>query len=351
MAVLSGDGPPEAKIMLVGEAFGETEERTGTPFAGASGLELNRILHDAGILRSECYATNLVNARPPANNLDIWIPPTKNRVTSDMVRVRDKFVKPIVREGYESLLREIALVKPELIIALGGSALWALTGQQSIVKWRGSLLDFTGGPSPIRVLPTYHPAAVLRQWEWRNIMVHDLRRARRELIEGRTPEPQYNFLLKPSFGLVVKTLRDLTLRAESGPPLWLDFDIETVCGHIRCFGLSWSREDALCIPLMSEFDREGYWMEEEEGKIIYLTYRLMTHPNVRIRGQNLLYDFQYTWKHWHFVPTLGQDTMISHHCLWAGMPKSLAFQASMYSPHYIYWKDLAKHDMDLKAGE
>lgn len=348
MSVKGGEGPPNARVMLVGEAFGETEERTGTPFAGASGLELNRILHDAGIMRSECYVTNLINARPPANNLDLWVPVTKNKITSDMVKVKDRFVKPIVKEGYESLIREIGLVRPRVIVALGNTALWALTGERSIVKWRGSLLQHLG--SGIRCVPTYHPAAVLRNWEWRNIAVHDLRRAARELAGSNATAPKYNFRLKPSFDLVVKTLQDLLARADLDlQPLWIDFDIETVLGHIRCFAITWSVEDALCIPLMEHGLGGTYWSAEEEGRIIWRVYKLLTHPNVRVRGQNLLYDFQYTYRHWHFVPTLGQDTMLSHHVLWAGLPKSLAFQASLYSPFYQFWKDLGRESG--KAGE
>ena len=67
--ISKGDGPPSARIMIVGEAWGEIEERAGAPFQGPSGQLLNSMLHEAGIMRSECYATNLVNARPPYNDL------------------------------------------------------------------------------------------------------------------------------------------------------------------------------------------------------------------------------------------------------------------------------------------
>jgi DNA polymerase I-like protein with 3'-5' exonuclease and polymerase domains len=86
-------------------------------------------------------------------------------------------------------------------------------------------------------------------------------------------------------------------------------------------------------------DQEGYWNPSAEAEIVFLLYKLLTHPRVKVRGQNLLYDAQYTYRHWHFVPRVAQDTMISHHTLFAGLPKSLAFQSSIYSPEYIYWKD------------
>lgn len=141
MTVRTGRGSPSASLMVVGEAFGESEERTGQPFMGASGIELGRMLLDAKINTSDVYYTNVVNARPPANNLELWVPSTKSRVTSDMVRCRDRFVKPIVAEGFQSLIRELELVSPKVVIPVGTIALWALTGKWGILKWRGSMLE------------------------------------------------------------------------------------------------------------------------------------------------------------------------------------------------------------------
>ncbi|MBF9639206.1 hypothetical protein, partial [Streptococcus pseudopneumoniae] len=81
-------------------------------------------------------------------------------------------------------------------------------------------------------------------------------------------------------------------------PLWLDFDIETRNGHIDCIGFSWSLEDAICIPLISRGHPEGYWSPDEEAWIVYHLYLLLTHPNVKVRWQNGLYDAQYVHRHW-----------------------------------------------------
>src|SRR5690606_8349775 len=104
------------RIMVVGEAWGESEERAQEPFVGVSGAELNRMLQEAGILRTECYVTNLVNARPPGNDLSAWIPTRKKEITSKHILLRDKMVLPHVKEGYDRLLREIAMVQPTVII-------------------------------------------------------------------------------------------------------------------------------------------------------------------------------------------------------------------------------------------
>lgn len=327
-----GHGNPGSRVFIVGEAWGETEEKTGIPFSGASGQELNRMLQEAGILRNDCYVSNVVNARPPRNDIEAWIPEKKSKITGRMVPLRNKFVDPIVKEGIESLEKEIALVNPRVIIALGPTALWALTGNESIVKWRGSLLEYAG----IRVIPTYHPSAIIRMWEWRAVAVLDLKRAARELTNPVAP-PQHEFIIRPSLDTALATIFQLRARCESGP-LWIDLDLETKAGHISCCGLSWSRIEALCIPFMEESDREGYWLAEEEGVIVHALYQLLTHPNCWLRGQNLLYDCQYIHRHWHFIPNVKQDTMIAQHVLWAGLPKFLAFQASMYCDHYVNWK-------------
>lgn len=331
--------------MLVGEAFGEREEQAGEPFVGASGDLLNSMLHEAGIMRSECYVTNVVNARPPYNDLSKWIAGKKKDITAEHKLVRDRYVLPIVEEGIARLYREIALVQPNLIVALGNTPLWVLTGATGIMKWRGSMLRVSGEPSamPPKLIPTIHPAAVLRQWDLRAIVVRDLRRAAAERGSlTYANEPKWNFIIRPSLAHVVDTLNQLRERLTAPEPLWLDFDLETRAGHIACAGLSWSTRDAICIPFMCVESQEGYWSLDEEAYIVHRLYLLLCHSNVRVRWQNGLYDAQYTYRHWHFVPRGAQDTMISQHTAFVALPKSLAFQASLYSPHYVYWKDDGK---------
>lgn len=340
-----GNGPVPARIMIVGEAWGAEEERTGQPFQGASGQELNRMLHEAGILRSECYVTNLVNARPANNDISTWIPLKKKEITSKHVPLRDKMVMPIVVEGYESLKVEIRTVQPNVIIALGNTALWALTGHWGILRWRGSLLKlsyepaalhYLDAPSP-KVIPSIHPAAILREWSLRPAALNDLRRVKDHCTSREYNPPKWSFIIRPSFTTVMEILNDLHQRLES-ESIWIDFDLETARNHITCASVSWSRLDALCIPFTSSTSQQGYWSLEEESAIIWALRSVLTYRHVKVRGQNLLYDAQYTYRHWHFIPLVAQDTMISHHSMFSGMRKSLDFQASLYVQHYVQWK-------------
>lgn len=342
-----GEGPVPAKIMLVGEAYGENEERQLRPFVGASGHELNRMLQEAGLLRSAVYVTNLVNARPPNNDLGAWIAMKKKDITSSHVPLRDKMVLPVLVEGYASLRKEIELVGPEVIVPVGNSAMWALTGAWGITKWRGSVLssDITRAT----IIPTFHPAGVLRQWDWRQVVINDFRRVKQVAENGAATPPQYNFTLRPSFQLTIDRFI-LLYDALQGGEQWLDLDLETRSGHIACAGISWSTTEAICIPFMCVERKEGFWQAEEETQIIWWLYRVLTHRNARVRLQNGLYDAQYTWRHWHFVPRVAQDTMIAQHSTFCALPKSLAFQASMYAKHYVFWKDEGK-TWDRHTGE
>jgi len=330
MSLPMGIGQPDARVMLIGECYGGGE--ADAPFTGTAGQELNRMLSEAGILRSECYLTNLVNARPKHGDIEHWVPKKKTGIKPTFIPLHGKLVDPIVLEGLEQVKKEIDLVNPHVIITFGNLPLWALTGIEGAMKWRGSLLDYEG----TRLIPTLHPAMIIKQWEYRSPMVNDLRRAYRELT-APVQEPKWNFQIRPTYSQVMGVIADRLADMEARIT-WLDLDIETSKGHIACVGFSWSRTDAMVIPLMTKADRYGYWSEEEEASIVYALYKLLTHPNCRVRWQNGLFDAQYIHRSWHFIPRHGQDTMISWHVMFAGQKKSLDYQASILCDHYVQWK-------------
>lgn len=333
---VKGDGPIPSRIMLVGEAPGENEEREGRPFVGASGMELNRMLHEVDIMRSECYCTNVCKVRPPNNQISAFVARTKKEITPAHTLMRDRYVTKEVTEGYVELLTEIEMVQPNIIVTFGNLSMWALTGNWAILKWRGSLLESQGR----KLIPTIHPASILREWSNRAIVLNDLRRVKRHMVSKTYDNiPTWNFIIRPSFETTLKTLAALQSDVENCSDIWLDLDIETRSNHIACVGISWSRQDAICIPFMTTATREGYWTLDEEAEVVWRLYKLLTHKNACIRWQNGLFDAQYIHKHWHFIPQGKQDTMITQHSCFAALPKSLAFIASMYADYYVFWKD------------
>jgi DNA polymerase I-like protein with 3'-5' exonuclease and polymerase domains len=317
-------------------------------------------------MRSECYAT-YVSKTPLAIGT---IAKIKAEITREHQLLNGLFVLPSLAKSVTELATEIQMVQPNIIVAFGNLALWATTGLWSVAKWRGSLLqverpEYTQVTYKIegsldrskelaysmqdtkvypKVIPTYHPSALFKQWDLRAIVLNDLRRVKRHMVERTySNRPVWNFIVRPTLAQVHETLHTLISQCETQPsPVWLDFDIETRYEHIDCVGLSWTRSDAICIPLITSRNREGYWSAEEEAQIIWWLYKLLTHKNVRVRWQNGLYDAQYVYRHWHFLPRGGQDTMISQHSVFCALPKSLDFIASMYCDWYVFWKDEGK---------
>lgn len=355
---ISGEGPIPSRLMIVGEAPSESDVRAGHPFGGSAGPELNRLLAEAGLMRSEAYCTYVSKLPAPEGKLSNLLASKKKDITPKHLPLKGQYVLPQVATGYTELLEEIAMVQPNVIIALGNLALFALTGNWSVAKWRGSLLrmdpcfkDQMELERP-KVIPTYHPGQIFKQFELRGIVLNDLRRVKKHLTSRAYQPPKWNFILRPSFQQAVSTIQALHSDCDHlADPVWLDFDIETRYEHIDCIGFSWSRTDAICIPLVGRGKPDGYWSFEEEAEIVYLLSRLLTHPKVRIRWQNGLYDAQFVYRHWHFIPRGGQDTMISQHSLFSALPKGLAFLASMYAEWYVYWKDEGKIASDVPAEQ
>lgn len=339
--------------MIVGEAPGRDEEIRGEPFVGAAGYELTKMLQECGIQRTECFLTNVARVRPYDNDINNFIAKAKKDRTAEHSPLRDKWVRKPITEGFALLKQEIAMVKPNMILAMGNVPLWALTGHWGVTKWRGSMLytdDFAGFST--KVIPTIHPFMVLRQWDQRALVINDIKRAKRFLNGEPYPKPAWYFLVRPTFEQAVKELQTI-LDVVSQAPTRLSFDIETRSGHIACAGVSLKVAPGMagvCIPLMCVENLDGYWREDEEAYLVWMFYQILTHKNAQVVGQNLLYDSQYTYRHWGFIPNVNQDTMISFHVAFAGLPKRLDFQASLLCDHYRYWKDDSK-DWDPKLGE
>lgn len=347
---IPGDGSFPTRVLILGEAPCEADFYAHTPFAGSIGAELNRLLQSAGIMRSDCYTTYVCKVRPPAQQISNLIATKKKDITPMHVLLKGQYVLPEVVQGYTELLKEIELVRPNIIIALGNLSLWALTGKWSVAKWRGSLLkmdknfvDQLDSDCP-KVIPTYAISTVFKQFELRGVIINDFRRAKRHMTSRvYDNQPNWKFNIRPSFDLVQKTLAGLLGDCKAFTnPVWIDFDIETqypLTSHIECIGLSWSRTEAMCIPFSVYGSHDPQWSCAEEAAIVYSLYKLLTHRNVRVRWQNGLFDAQHIYRYWHFIPRHGQDTMITQHSCFSAMPKALDFLASMYADWYRYWKD------------
>lgn len=345
MLKVPSSGPCPADVMIVGEAPGADEEIKRAPFVGMSGKELDRMLHEVGFIRADMRVANVCRYRPPGNDISHFIETARSKaVAKGMTHFwKGKYFNDLVEEGREELRKEIAEVRPKMIIALGETALWALCGVSGITSWRGSLLNLHEdmGDTSIVVIPTYHPAAILRMWDWRAIAVRDLKRASDYIANPSAYSyPPYAFSIRPTLTGVTQTLQSLLSDLSKGS-VRIACDIETIARHIACVGIAWSELEAICIPFIDAGGKD-YWNEDEEVHVYGLLKKVLTHPNAFVIGQNFNYDRQHFAKHWGYSPNLRFDTMLAQHVLFPGLPKSLDFLSSMYCRWHRYWKDELK---------
>jgi len=152
-----GEGNPSAQLMFIGEGPGATEDALGRPFVGQAGKLLDEIIQAIGLRREDVYITNIVKCRPPQNRK-----PLPDEIAACM----------------PYLHRQIALIRPKVIVALGGTAGEALLdARKSLGELRGKVHSYGGIP----VVATYHPAALLRNPNWKKPTWDDVRIARQLL--------------------------------------------------------------------------------------------------------------------------------------------------------------------------
>lgn len=354
-------GPRNARIMVVGEAWGENEYQAQKPLVGQSGQEFTRILTESGINRDDLLLTNVVADKPPFNEMWNWFEKSKvgtlHRNLFPSAKVRDELVR---------LHQQILHTKPDLIIGLGNYPLWALTGHAGralakdhmgrstgiyaptgIMTWRGSqtytnVMSAHGLPE-IPYLPVIHPAAILRQWELRSVTVHDLK-TRVPLTNGAWDPPPLSVLAPPTFAEAYAYLVRLRYLLDRGR-VKLSVDIETARPLLVCIGLGYELDHAMSLPFIRvnrDLTFSSYWTIDEETTLVDLLRRIFRHPNVMVIGQNFIYDTQYIEHELGVTPRLHFDTMLAQHLLFPGMPKGLDYLSSLYCKHHLYWKDDGK---------
>jgi DNA polymerase len=148
--VVYGEGNPDARAMLIGEGPGEQEDQSGRPFVGAAGQLLDKMLAAINIQRSEVYIANIVKCRPPGN---------RNPVSEERLACMPY------------LIEQIQIIQPKILLIMGLVAAQSLLSDSETLGWhREKVHDFMGIPAYV----TYHPAALLRNPNWKRPAWEDL---------------------------------------------------------------------------------------------------------------------------------------------------------------------------------
>lgn len=366
-------GPHDARTVFVGEAWGAEEDEAKLPFVGQSGREFARMLSEAWseptlhacaelVARDEWLAareywlraqrvllTNVFALRPLNNNLaalccskeelpDAYdLPPARTQ--------SPRYVRQEFRAELSRFRDELVACKPNLCVALGGTASWALLGRAGIGSIRGAVAESTLVPG-LKVLPTYHPASVLYQWSTRGTVIADFVKANSERKRLEIVRPSRVVHVNPSIEDIEATTQQLL----ANPPTLLAPDIETLNGQIRCIGFAWSRSDALVVPFIKSLDGTHYWFDEQDELRAWACVRALLESAIPKVGQNFLFDLQYLTRAGISPRNCQHDTMLLHHVLYPELPKGLGFLSSVYCNEFAY-KLLRKHSEKLKRDE
>jgi len=288
---------------VLGEAPGEKEDRAGVPFIGSSGSLLFSVLASYGITRSQCRVANVFWRRPPRNDIE-------------------KAKKSDLWDFYaEETKKDILQSKPKIILALGSEALNLLFPDSSISSLRGYILDYKGTP----VIPTWHPAAVLRYDQYLLSFKMDIGKAVRfyqGLISPLNP-PTLSFSQEDFVYTIDKAIsQDLPIA----------LDIETTETSIYLIGLAVKENDQV-LAISCPYD------QTLAGKLREKLPKLKI-PIFHNSSFDLSWLFGYSGISFSSSP---HDTMLMHHLLLPDQSKSLEFCGSFWLP-ISPWKHLSESD-------
>jgi uracil-DNA glycosylase len=365
-------GSRSPSIVFVGEAWGESEAECGRPFAGHSGRELflmigegmeasqtaewhaaRRLFHfglgwigarDRWLAAEGFGMTNVLAFRPPDNKIEALCVGKKDLPNEYSLPQIDqgRYLVPQYLGELARLRDELHECRPNLVVALGNVACWALLGTRGISGLRGttSVERLTG--LGLKVLPTYHPAAVLRQWPWRQIVVGDLMKAGREAAFAEVRRPS-------RIGQINPFMEQITERIE-----WLvvgrrpcAVDIETAKGQITMVGIAWSASEFIVIPIRNfAAGPTGLhvWSADDEVGVWLAIRRFLASQCPKI-FQNGLYDIQYFMAMGLRIRNAQHDTMLLHHAILPEMKKGLGFLGSVYTQEPA-WKLMRRKRAD-----
>ena len=323
------------KLALVGECYGEEDVQYQKSFLGKSGAQLNELLGDAGLNRADCYLTSVFKERPRGDDPENFF---CKRTEGDVDLSRRAVRKGLyLRSEYawhlDALRDELTQLRPNLVVVLGSISAWAIMGSASISKIRGTCTTSDFLPAQ-KLLATFSPREVLRQYDARYVTILDLQKAQRESATPDLVRPVREIWMDPGLEDMERFLEE-----HLAPSPLIGFDIETAFKQITCIGFASSAARAIVVPFL-DYRKPGghYWSTlDEELRAWDWVRRALATAGAKV-GQNTLYDIQYLWRLYGMAPTnYRHDTMLLHHSLLPESQKSLGFLGSVYT-NEIAWK-------------
>lgn len=356
-------------LFILGEFPVQSDITIGSKFCSPAGIELIRMMGEAGILaltssdrdyinryystqdttlidmiwrmHPEIHRANVFKTHPQSSDIANLCGPKSEGIRGFPAIITSKYIRAEFEADLDALADEILRVDPNLILCLGNTALWALAGRTGVKTLRGTTLLSTHTAADYKLLPTYHPIAVIRQWDTRPTVVADLSKA---AIENTFPEirrPRREIWIEPTLADVTKFFAE-----HIRPNRLLSVDIETSGSRITCIGFAPTRELAIVIPFDDERAKGGcYWETPKLERACWeLIRRVLSDGSIPKLFQNGLYDITFLWRAYGIkVMGAAEDTMLLHHALQPEALKGLGYLGSVYSDEGS-WKGMRKHE-------
>lgn len=332
------------RVAIVAEHPGDEETQSLRPLVGASGRELRRMLAQIGVSLDGCFKTNVFSRQPPGNNVALYgtsSPSPECRALGPLTLNPITFLADEHVCELERLRAELVACNPNIIIALGNTAAWALLGQQGIKALRGSVhvSHFLPGRE-VKVVPTYHPAMILRQWDMRTIALADLEKAHHEAASPHFAYDNTEIWINPTLEDLLEFEHLHMAHAASCAT-----DVETKRGQITCVSFAPLPEVAVVIPFWQEGLDPNYWSSSQEPVAWRWVRKWIEKPDLVKVLQNGSYDYQYFVRHGMKPRNFSEDTMLAHHSLYSELQKGLGFLGSIYT-NGIGWKKMRTYKQE-----
>ena len=325
------EGPLDCKICFIGEAPGQTEEQLRRPFVGSAGQLFDKLLHTAGINRSQCRIENVMQVRPPGNDIGYYIDFGKKGYPR----------KPEFDEHAAALIERLKGCTANVFVPLGNTPLYVLTGLTAISKRRGSILssEVLGGR---KVIPTVHPSAALRQFLLTHQIGYDLRRVLEQSAFPEVTLPQRELLTMPSYAQVLSFIEDAERHSV------IAADIEVKGNEISHISIALNPMLCMSIPFVDGMD--DYWTPEQETAIWLRLAHLMENPAVTKVFHNAAFDTAFMYRKMGIRCAPIECSMVAFAILMPDFPKGLDFLTSIYCGGEPYYKDDGKKYMKNPFG-
>jgi uracil-DNA glycosylase len=375
-------GPRNARIILISDAWNDTEENSQQPLVGSPGRELWHCLGIAwDALNDHLWlaAQNAQWSKDFAATRGGWLArngialtsvfpfiPPNSRVSNLCGKSKDfpsypktipalgrtdkdypegAFLNPEYFPHVEKLLRDLHASPRNIIVPLGSVASWACLLSPAIAAIRGNATRGLWAAEGLKVLPTYSPLAVMANYSLKPVLVSDLGKVQRASKSPEIIRRKRKIYIEPSKNEVRRWLNEAMRAREIG------VDVETRAKQITCIGISRGEEEAIVIPFWL-LDGRSYWdSSDDEAEVWWMVKEFLEKPDgPKIVGQNFLYDLQYFHAHGIYPKRCAEDTMFLHHSLFPEMQKGLGFLASIYADEES-WKLMRRDRPDTEKVE